>query len=294
MTPSGLVAMNRLITSIAARKKLLLLIGLWLAAGTTAGYFLGASENRKGRSAVLVNNTNIRKDGAEVFLIYTCNNKEYARYDIDRAKLLATAQDELFGPSESLFQKTYTYAIAVLGGGGLAHAVTYVKPVALSLGMSKPQRMRYFIAGVISAASGLYVGYRMGSRQLPACDDPQIQQAVRQEAFWKPVAKLLATDLWRQASYLADLNEISPDQRPVLKAALVQIESGNANSRLFVTLLDEVKDRYTKLEQHPQQWAPVDFLMFAAVLVFIAGLLIYFFPAASEAPELPKKERKPR
>lgn len=282
--------MSRLIRAIVAQKRLLLIIGLWLAAGTTAGYFLGAAENKKGLEAVTVNNTDIRNAGGNVFLVYTCNNQELERYDIDRAHLI-DGQDNLYGPTESLFQKTYSRAFETLGGGGLTHALTYAKPVARSLGLSKRERVRYFIAGVISAASGVYVGYRLGSRDLPACDDTRILQAIRQEAFWKPVVGRLAKDLWTQANHLADLNQVSPDQRPVLNDALVQIETGTADSKLFNTLRDEIKDRYVKLEQRPLQWAPVDYLMFAAVLVLVAVLLAYFLPVEVEARASKRRNR---
>jgi hypothetical protein len=283
--------MSRLIRTIVARKRVLLITGLWLAAGTTAGYFLGAAENKKGLDAVTVNNTDIRNVGESVFLVYTCNNQEFERYDIDRAHLI-DGQDNLYGPTEGLFQKTYSRAFEVLGGSGLTQALTYAKPVARSLGLSKRERVRYFIAGVISAASGVYVGYRLGSRDLPACDDTQILQAIRQEAFWKPVVGRLAKDLWTQANHLADLNEISPDQRPVLTSALVQIETGAADSKLFNTLRDEIKDRYVKLEQHPLQWALVDYLMFAAVLVLVAVLLAYFLPVEVEARVSKRRSRQ--
>jgi hypothetical protein len=283
--------MSRLIRAIVAQKRLLLIIGLWLAAGTTAGYFLGAAENKKGLEAVTVNNTDIRNAGGNVFLVYTCNNQELERYDIDRAHLI-DGQDNLYGPTESLFQKTYSRAFETLGGGGLTHALTYAKPVARSLGLSKRERVRYFIAGVISAASGVYVGYRLGSRDLPACDDTRILQAIRQEAFWKPVVGRLAKDLWTQANHLADLNQVSPDQRPVLNDALVQIETGTADSKLFNTLRDEIKDRYVKLEQRPLQWAPVDYLMFAAVLVVVAVLLAYFLPVEVEARAAKRRGRR--
>jgi hypothetical protein len=170
--------MSRLIRAVVARKSLLLIIGLWLAAGTTAGYFFGAAENNKGLDAVTVNNTDIRKSGDNVFLVYSCNNQELERYDIDRAHLI-DGQDNLYGPTESLFQKTYSRAFETLGGGSLTHALTYAKPIARSLGLSKRERIRYFVAGVISAASGVYVGYRMGSRDLPACDDPRILHPMR-------------------------------------------------------------------------------------------------------------------
>jgi hypothetical protein len=146
-TQSGLEAMSRLIRAVVARKSLLLIIGLWLAAGTTAGYFLGAAENNKGLDAVTVNNTDIRRSGENVFLVYTCNNQEFERYDIDRAHLI-DGQDNLYGPTESLFQKTYSRAFETLGGGGLTHVLTYAKPIARSLGLSKRERMRYFVAGV--------------------------------------------------------------------------------------------------------------------------------------------------
>ena len=193
-----------------------------------------------------------------------------------------------------MFQKTYSSAFETLGGGGLTHVLTYAKPIARSLGLSKRERIRYFVAGVISAASGVYVGYRMGSRDLPACDDTRILQAIRQEAFWKPVVGRLAKDLWTQANHLADLNQISPDQRPVLNRALVQIETGTADSKLFNTLRDEIKDRYVKLEKHPLQWAPVDYLMFAAVLVLVAGLLAYFLPVGVEARGSKRRGRQKR
>jgi hypothetical protein len=283
--------MSRLIRAVVAQKRLLLIIGLWLAAGTTAGYFLGAAENKKGLEAVTVNNTDIRNAGGNVFLVYTCNNQELERYDIDRAHLI-DGQDNLYGPTESLFQKTYSRAFEMLGGGGLTHALTYAKPVARSLGLSKRERVRYFIAGVISAASGVYVGYRLGSRDLPACDDIRILQAIREEAFWKPVVGRLAKDLWTQANHLADLNQISPDQRPVLNNSLVQIETGTADSKLFNTLRDEIKDRYVKLEQRPLQWAPVDYLMFAAVLVLVAVLLAYFLPVEVEARGTKRRKRE--
>jgi hypothetical protein len=283
--------MSRLIREIAVRKRVLLIIGLWLAAGTTAGYFLGAAENKKGLEAVTVNNTDIRNVGDNVFLVYTCNNQELERYDIDRARLI-DGQANLYGPPESLFQKTYSRAFEVLGGGGLTHALAYAKPIARSLGMSKQQRIRYFVAGVISAASGVYVGYQLGSRDLPACDDTRILQAIRQEAFWKPVVGRLAKDLWTQANHLADLNEISGDQRPVLNSALIQIETGTADSKLFNTLRDEIKDRYVKLEQHPLQWAAVDYVMFAAVLVLVAVLLAYFLPVEVEARGAKRRKRE--
>jgi hypothetical protein len=283
--------MSRLIREIAVRKRVLLIIGLWLAAGTTAGYFLGAAENKKGLEAVTVNNTDIRNVGDNVFLVYTCNNQELERYDIDRAHLI-DGQANLYGPPESLFQKTYSRAFEVLGGTSLTHALAYAKPIARSLGMSKQQRIRYFVAGVISAASGVYVGYQLGSRDLPACDDTRILQAIRQEAFWKPVVGRLAKDLWTQASHLADLNEISPDQRPVLNSALIQIETGTADSKLFNTLRDEIKDRYVKLEQHPLQWAAVDYVMFAAVLVLVAVLLAYFLPVEVEARGAKRQKRE--
>ena len=54
----------------------------------------------------------------------------------------------MYGPTESLFQKTYSQAYEVLGGGGLTHVLTYAKPIARSLGLSKRERMRYFVAGV--------------------------------------------------------------------------------------------------------------------------------------------------
>jgi hypothetical protein len=283
--------MSRLIRAVVARKMVLLIIGLWLAAGTTAGYFLGAAENNKGLEAVTVNNTDIRNVGDSVFLVYTCNNQEFERYDIDRAHLI-DGQANLYGPTESLFQKTYSRAFEVLGGTSLTQALAYAKPIARSLGMSKQQRIRYFVAGVISAASGVYVGYRLGSRDLPACDDTRILQAIRQEAFWKQVVGMLAKDLWKQASDLADLNKISPDQRPVLNSALVQIESGSADSKLFNTLRDEIKDRYVKLKQRPPQWAPIDYLMFAAVLVLVAGLLAYYMPVEVEARGAKRRKRE--
>ena len=114
--------MSRLIRTIVARKRVLLITGLWLAAGTTAGYFLGAAENKKGLDAVTVNNTDIRNVGESVFLVYTCNNQEFERYDIDRTHLI-DGQDNLYGPTEGLFQKTYSRAFEVLGGSGLTQAL---------------------------------------------------------------------------------------------------------------------------------------------------------------------------
>lgn len=283
--------MSRLIRGIVARKRVLLIIGLWLAAGTTAGYFLGAAENKQGLDAVTVNNTDIQDVGDNVFLVYTCHNQEFERYDIDRARLI-DGQHNLYGPTESLFQKTYSRAFEVLGGTGLTQALAYAKPVVRSLGMSKQQRIRFFVVGVVSAASGVYVGYNLGSRDLPACDDTRILQAIRQEAFWKPLVVRLAKDLWTQADHLADLNKISRDQRPVLNNALVQIETGSADSKLFNALRADIKGRYVKLEQHPPQWAPIDYLKFAAVLVFVAGLLAYFLPVEVEARGSKRRDRR--
>lgn len=92
---------SRSICRIVARKRVLLIIGLWLAAGTTAGYFLGAAENWKGLDAVTVNNTDIRNVGENVFLVYACNNREVERCDIDRAHLI-DRQDNLYGPDGKL------------------------------------------------------------------------------------------------------------------------------------------------------------------------------------------------
>jgi hypothetical protein len=39
-------------------------------------------------------------------------------------------------------------------------------------------------------------------------------------------------------------------------------------------------------------WTPVDFLIFATVMIFITVLLAYFLPALSEASASSKKNRK--
>jgi hypothetical protein len=95
-----------------------------------------------------------------------------------------------------------------------------------------------------------------------------------------------------KANHLADLNEISPDQRPVLDGALDQIARGAFSSTLFMTLLDDTNHKYTNLEQDPVQWTSVDFLKFTTVMILIAVLLAYFLPALSEASGSPKKTRK--
>jgi hypothetical protein len=270
--------MKVLITKFLTRKMLLLAIAVWLTAGTTLGFLLGAADNKKGLNAVTAHNTDIRIKGASVYLVYGCDNADLVYYDIDHAHLSSVKMDA-YGPPESLFRRTYTYALSVLGtGSSLAPALTYVKPVARSLGISRSQRIRFFIAGTIALASGVYVGYRAGSRQLPACDDPQILEKIRQEAYWKQAVDVLANDLWRQAEHLADLNGTAKDERPFLSQADAQILSGAADSKLFIALRKEIKDRYVKYEQHPSHLTLVDFMILAAFIALGAGILLCFLP----------------
>jgi hypothetical protein len=279
-----LCAMNALITKFFTRRKILLLaIAIWLAAGTTAGFLLGAADNKKGLNAVAANNTDIRIKGTSAYLVYSCDNADLVLYDIDHARMLSVQMD-VYGPPESVFRQTYTYALSVLGSGGsLAPALTYVKPVARSLGMSKSQRVRFFIAGAIALVSGVSVGYRVGSRKLPNCDDPQILEKIRQQAYWKQAVDVLANDLWTQAEHLANLNGTVKDQSSFLNFAHDQILSGRADSKLFIALRSEIKDRYVKYEQNPRQLTWVEFLILAASIMLVAGLLLFVFPTEHKA-----------
>jgi hypothetical protein len=296
---SGLQAMTKFIASIVARKKLLLLLtGLWLAAAT-AGYFIGARDNKNDRSnTVVYHNTNIRQENAEVFLDYKCNNTDVASYDIDNHLVLNRLPEKVYGSSVSSFQEAFPYAMGVLTSAGSAVAKVFAEPAAKSFRGPKSARNWRFVAnaavGVMFAASGLYTGYagyRINTQHLPTCDDAQILHDIRNDVFWKPLAKSIAVDLWQQANDLAHRNEISPDRWAVLKDARRKVANDKADSELFIALRDELGGRYRKLEYSVAPWTPFHFLMFT-VGVFLAMLLVYFFLSVSEAPESPKKVRK--
>jgi hypothetical protein len=290
--------MTKFIASLIARKKLLLLIGLWLAAVTTAGYFIGASDNKQKLSnTIIYNNTNIRPGSRKVFLDYTCNGTKVASYDIGEGHVLTDLRESVFVPKESLFQKVYIYAIGALGSG-TAHAIASVKSVPKSFGRSKRERARHFFLASLYAASGFYtgvVGYQIGSQRPPGCEDPEIFEGIRNDAFWKPVVKSVAKDLWRQAARRTDRNEIAADQSPVLENALIQIENNKADLNLFLVLLDELGGKYRKGEDRPPApWTLAHFSIFTVAMIVVTMMLAYFYLSVSEASGSPKKSRKPR
>jgi hypothetical protein len=284
--------MTKFIVSIVARKKLLLLlIGLWLAA-STAGYFIGASDNKKALSrAAIYHSTNIRPQGAKVFLDYTCNDTKIASYDIRNHHV--HMRDDLSGSTDSSLKGAFAHLMTGLenaAGGGLGTGLVHVI-LSKPRGLPRQAPIRLAAAGVVLAASGaLYVGHQIGSQHQPDCNDTEILREISHEDFWKPAAKFLADNLWQQANDLANRNEISSDRRPVLDDALAGFEKDPSDS--FNTLLAELGDKYRKYEPHPVQWTSVDFLIFATVMICITVLLGYFLPALSEAPASPKKPRK--
>jgi hypothetical protein len=64
--------------------------------------------------------------------------------------------------------------VAFFAGGGVFRLAKFAKPAINSLNLSDAEKWRYFVAGIVSAGSGVYLGYRLGTRALPACDDPRI------------------------------------------------------------------------------------------------------------------------
>jgi hypothetical protein len=281
--------MSRFAAAITKSRVLIAFAFLCLAGGTTIGYFMGAADNKKGLSAVLLNNTSIRRDTGGVALSYSCKGRERAAYDLKYKRLILNDPVQLFGPSETFFERTYRYGIAVVGGGGIAHAVRYAKPILETIEISKPDKIKYFIVGILSAGSGLYLGYQLGALQLPSCEDERILTQIRQETFWAQVAKVMASDLWHQANFFDDLNEIPIDQRHVLINAWGQIVTDNVDAQLFTSLLDEIKENSRKLTVDPKSsWTLTDFLVgflvFIPVLIILALGLNYFFPLNAPIP----------
>lgn len=220
--------MNKVVTAILAivvRNKLLFaILALWLTAGITAGYFIGASDNTKGMSAILLNHTEPRTIGDNVFLVYTCKGNEFARYSLASGELLPNVQEDLFGPPEGFFKRTYVQGIAFVGTSGGLAGIRYVKPLVQSLKLSSFEQKKYFIVGIITAGPALYLGYEIGIHGMPSCDDDKILTKVRQASSWKPLANHIASDLLKQAEYQADVNGVPIDQRTVLDRTRSQIE----------------------------------------------------------------------
>src|SRR5262245_47283216 len=281
----GRRAMNEFVTAIVARKKLLAVLALCLGAVAT-GYFIGASHNAKGRKDVLINNTNIQKNGDDFFLVYTCKGNILATYNLTSGKLLADIQEDLFERQQGFIESTYSYAYAILGP--LTQATAY--PVLRrSLTLPAPQKVKYFVVGIIAMGSGLYAGYDIASHSLPNCDDDRILTKIRQDSSWKSVAKLIANDMLKQASHLANVSDESIEQRTVLERARNQINFGTVDSQLFNSLHEVLQDKYTKIQQS-SQWTVADILL-AAVIGISACFIGYFFAFASKAQALRNRKK---
>src|SRR5262249_1276521 len=157
-----------------------------------------------------------------------------------------------------------------------------------SLTLPAPQKVKYFIVGIIAMGSGLYAGYDMASHSLPSCDDDRILTKIRQDSSWKSVAKMIAKDMLQQASHLANVSDESIEQRTFLERMGNQINFGTVDSQLYNSLHEVLQDKYTKLQKSPQ-WTVADFLL--AVVIGISAVLVYFFAFASKAQALRNRKK---
>ena len=170
-------------------------------------------------------------------------------YDVDSSNIQQISPN-LFGEQETFFQTTYKHAIGFWGGAGLTGALTgayrYASPVLDSIAISRADQWKYFIVGIIAGGSGLYVGYRIGSGDLPSCDDERIKDKLQEKNTWKTVAEDTANKLLDQAYFLAAKSAIPElyTNGPNIKNRIL---SGRVDSGLFRTLLTDIEEKYKKL-----------------------------------------------
>jgi len=251
--------------------------------GTAFGYFCGWSDAREGRMAVLKSNIEVRNQLDHIFLVYSCKGKEIARFDVNQDALdtsSAGEENQILPANQSFFQKTATYAATFVAGGGAFRLAKYFKPALKYVNLSQAEKWKYFVVGIVSAGSGVYLGYSMGVRSLPGCDDSLITGLAKSPGFWKPMKDIIAKDEWNFAVMQFAAEGEPQDKGQILTDTLTKIEKRQVDASVFLTLLNLFPNNPPKPDTAPSQtsmWLSWDLVM----TVYIPVILLIVVVAVS-------------
>jgi hypothetical protein len=247
---------------------------------TGLGYFLGWSDSREHAYPVIIANMDVRDEADRVFLVYSCSGKEIARYDVDNDSLVSPSVEEkraIFGGEESFYEKTYKYAAAFFAGGGAPRLVRHFRPALKAINLSAAQKLKYFFAGAVVGTSGVYLGYNLGAKALPKCDDKGILDLLALRILWKPMTALIAKEEWTLA--MLEAERTWPEKSQLLADALTQIQKGQVDANLF-RFLKSLGTETQKGAEEPSRfaiWLSGDMILFVylpTLVAVIAGVVV--------------------